>query len=68
MIGRLACPDSLKRIRRLPIEAVQGCLEVLYSIQEWFKKITGLAAVTTQPLAGAQGELVGLKLFPSLSS
>ena len=46
-----------------PIEAVQGCLEVLYSIQEWFKNITGLAAVTTQPLAGAQGELVGLKLF-----
>src|SRR5690606_12319708 len=31
--------------------------------QEWFKKITGLQGVTTQPVAGAQGELVGLKLF-----
>jgi glycine dehydrogenase len=46
-----------------PIEDVQGCLKVLYSIQEMFKSITGLPAVTTQPVAGAQGELVGLKLF-----
>lgn len=46
-----------------PVESVQGSLEVLYEIQEWFKKITGLAGVTTQPVAGAQGELVGLKLF-----
>lgn len=46
-----------------PTEDVQGCLEILYETQEWFKKITGLAGVTTQPLAGAQGELVGLKLF-----
>ena len=46
-----------------PIADAQGCLYVLHEIQEWFKKITGLHAVTTQPLAGAQGELVGLKLF-----
>lgn len=46
-----------------PIEDAQGCLYVLHEIQEWFKTITGLAGVTTQPVAGAQGELVGLKLF-----
>ena len=46
-----------------PIEDIQGCLYILYEIQEWFKKITGLHAVTTQPVAGAQGELVGLKMF-----
>lgn len=46
-----------------PIEDAQGCLMVLHEIQEWFKGITGLPGVTTQPLAGAQGELVGLKLF-----
>ena len=46
-----------------PVEDAQGCLYVLHETQEWFKEITGLAAVTTQPLAGAQGELVGLKLF-----
>ena len=46
-----------------PEADAQGPLEVLYEIQEWFKAITGLAGVTTQPVAGAQGELVGLKLF-----
>lgn len=46
-----------------PIEDTQGCFYILHEIQEWFKKITGLAAVTTQPVAGAQGELVGIKMF-----
>ncbi len=41
----------------------QGCLQVLFEIQEQFKAITGLPALTTQPVAGAQGELVGIKLF-----
>ncbi len=46
-----------------PIEEVQGCLELLYEIQEWFKGITGLSGVTTQPVAGAQGELMGIKMI-----
>ncbi len=46
-----------------PAEDVQGCLEVIYQHQEWFKGITGLAGVVTQPVAGAQGELVGIKMF-----
>lgn len=46
-----------------PIDDVQGSLEILYEIQEQFKAITGLPGVTTQPVAGAQGELVGLKMF-----
>ena len=46
-----------------PIEDNQGSLEVLYQIQESFKEITGLPGVTTQPVAGAQGELVGIKMF-----
>ena len=48
---------------QMPISDAQGPLSVLYEIQEYFKKITGLPGVTTQPVAGAQGELVGLKLF-----
>ncbi|MGA2052989.1 MAG: aminomethyl-transferring glycine dehydrogenase subunit GcvPB [Opitutales bacterium] len=56
-------PGFVNAHPQAPIDDVQGCLEVLYEIQEWFKGITGLAAVTTQPLAGAQGELVGLKMF-----
>ncbi len=46
-----------------PVEDVQGNIEVIYQTQEWFKAITGLPGVTTQPVAGAQGELVGIKLF-----
>jgi len=46
-----------------PLADAQGTLEVLYNLQEYFKVITGLPAVTTQPVAGAQGELVGLKMF-----
>ena len=46
-----------------PQEDAQGCLRLLFEIQEWFKSITGLAGITTQPVAGAQGELVGIKLF-----
>ncbi len=46
-----------------PIEDVQGCLEVLFDIQEQFKAITGLPGVVTQAVAGAQGELVGIKMF-----
>lgn len=46
-----------------PVEDIQGCLEILYEIQEQFKAITGLPGVVTQAVAGAQGELVGLKMF-----
>ncbi len=46
-----------------PIEDSQGALEIIHSTQEYFKAITGLAGVTTQPVAGAQGELVGIKMF-----
>jgi glycine dehydrogenase len=46
-----------------PEQDAQGSLELLFHTQEIFKAITGLPAVTTQPVAGAQGELVGLKMF-----
>ncbi len=56
-------PGFVNAHPQAPTDDVQGCLEVLFETQEWFKGITGLAAVTTQPLAGAQGELVGLKMI-----
>lgn len=56
-------PGFVNTHPQAPSDDVQGNLAVLYEIQEWFKNITGLAGVTTQPVAGAQGELVGLKLF-----
>ncbi|MGB0372048.1 MAG: aminomethyl-transferring glycine dehydrogenase subunit GcvPB [Opitutales bacterium] len=48
---------------QVPLADAQGALEIIYETQNWFKAITGLAGITTQPVAGAQGELVGLKLF-----
>lgn len=46
-----------------PAEDVQGCLQIIYETQEIFKTMLGLKAVTTQPVAGAQGELIGLKMI-----
>jgi glycine dehydrogenase subunit 2 len=41
----------------------QGTLEILWRLQEMLKEITGLAAVSLQPAAGAQGELTALLVF-----
>jgi glycine dehydrogenase subunit 2 len=46
-----------------PIETVQGNLHLMYQLQEWLKEITGFAAVTLQPAAGAQGELTGVLIM-----
>ena len=46
-----------------PASMLQGNLEIMYQTQEDFKEILGMAALTTQPVAGAQGELVGLKMI-----
>ena len=43
-----------------PESAVQGTLELAYNLQELLKQITGLAAFTLQPAAGAHGELTGI--------
>ncbi len=46
-----------------PIESVQGCLALMYDLQEWLKEIGGFAGVTLQPAAGAQGELTGILII-----
>ena len=46
-----------------PLADAQGSLEIIYETQRLFTAITGLAGLTTQPVAGAQGELTGIKLF-----
>ncbi len=45
------------------LSQVQGALQILYELQEYLKSITGMDAVTLQPAAGSQGELVGLLLM-----
>jgi glycine dehydrogenase subunit 2 len=46
-----------------PIETVQGILALMYQLQEWLKEISGFAAVTLQPAAGAHGELTGVLII-----
>ncbi len=42
------------------VETVQGSLQLMYELQQYLAEITGLAATTLQPAAGAQGELTGI--------
>lgn len=46
-----------------PIETVQGCLALMYELQEWLKEIGGFAGITLQPAAGAHGELTGVLMI-----
>jgi glycine dehydrogenase subunit 2 len=43
-----------------PEETLQGILQVLYELQEYLQEISGLAACSLQPAAGAHGELTAL--------
>ncbi|MBQ7076631.1 MAG: aminomethyl-transferring glycine dehydrogenase subunit GcvPB [Lachnospiraceae bacterium] len=46
-----------------PVESVEGCLEVMETLQERLCKIAGMDAMTLQPAAGAHGEFTGLLLI-----
>ena len=43
-----------------PDLSVQGCLEVMYRVQELLKNLTGMSKVVLSPAAGAHGELCGI--------
>ncbi len=47
----------------MPDRLVQGTLEMLASMQDILCQVTGMAAASLQPVAGAQGELVGLLIM-----
>ena len=42
---------------------VQGCLAVLWESERFLKEVTGMAAMTFQPAAGAHGELTGMLII-----
>src|SRR5450759_4280882 len=46
-----------------PVETVQGNLALMFTLQEWLKEISGFAALTLQPAAGAHGELTGVLIM-----
>ncbi|NQU45025.1 aminomethyl-transferring glycine dehydrogenase subunit GcvPB [bacterium] len=50
------------QLRKGPM-LVQGCLEVISNLQDALCKITGMDEFTSQPMAGAHGELTGIMLI-----
>lgn len=46
-----------------PEELAQGALQLTYELEQDLAEITGMDAVTLQPVAGAHGEYTGLKLI-----
>lgn len=46
-----------------PVDTLQGALELLYELQNDLAEISGMAKVTLQPVAGAQGEFTGIKII-----
>lgn len=61
---KLARLDGFSAIHPLQEEStIQGALELIYELQNWLKDLTGLAAVTLNPSAGAHGELTGAMMI-----
>ncbi len=46
-----------------PVETTQGCLALMFEVQEWLKEIGGFPGVSLQPAAGAHGELTGVLII-----
>ncbi|TAH51423.1 MAG: glycine dehydrogenase subunit 2 [Chloroflexota bacterium] len=44
-------------------ETAQGAMQLMYDLQNYLGEISGMPAVTLQPAAGAQGELVGILII-----
>lgn len=55
--------SEFREVHPLAVDALQGSLEVMHTTQEYLSKISGMDAVSLQPLAGAHGELTGLMII-----
>src|SRR6187455_322648 len=56
-------PQFLARHPRAPESTGQGFLACMYELQEILKDVTGMAGVSLTPMAGAQGELIGIAMI-----
>lgn len=57
----VSCFPGFSEIHPLqPEETVQGALALLYELGQMLAEISGMAAVSLQPAAGAQGEMTGM--------
>ncbi|MDD2332336.1 MAG: aminomethyl-transferring glycine dehydrogenase subunit GcvPB [Candidatus Cloacimonetes bacterium] len=58
---RHSCFNNIHPYQHL--HTLQGSLEILYELQKDLAEISGMAQVTLQPVAGAQGEFTGIKII-----
>ncbi len=56
-------PQFLARHPDAPDDTGQGVLTCLHELQELLKSVTGMAAVSLAPMAGAQGEFAGVAMI-----
>ena len=56
-------PQFLARHPLAPADTGQGFLACIYELQEILKQVTGMAAVSLAPMAGAQGEFTGIAMI-----
>ncbi|MDY6821533.1 MAG: aminomethyl-transferring glycine dehydrogenase subunit GcvPB [Deferribacterota bacterium] len=61
---KIANFDGFNLIHPLTDEKyIQGALELIYNLESLLKKLTGMDDITSQPAAGAHGELLGMLLI-----
>jgi len=62
--NRLAMlPEFLDRHPLGDVEHGQGFLECMYELQDMLQEVTGMAATSLTPMAGAQGEFAGVAMI-----
>ncbi len=56
-------PQFIARHPLAPEDTGQGILACMYELQEILKDVTGMAGLSLTPMAGAQGELIGVMMI-----
>ena len=56
-------PEFLGRHPLAPVSHGQGFMQCMYELQDMLEDVTGMAAVTLSPMAGAQGEFAGVAMI-----
>ena len=56
-------PSLLARHPLAPVDTGQGFLACMFELQQILQEVTGMAAVSLTPMAGAQGEFAGVAMI-----
>jgi glycine dehydrogenase subunit 2 len=60
---QMALPGFARAHPLQPDHLCQGALRLMFELEQFLTEITGMAATSVQPAAGAHGELAGMLLF-----